>query len=69
MGVLLTLRNTLMLSLLLGLTWVVILVPPGHPVSPAQQYLGVCLNSSTGLYILSTEEDQVFYNYSYKHLL
>ena len=61
MGVILTLRNTLMLSLLLGLTWIVILVPPGQQVSPAQQYLGVCLNSSTGLYILSTEEDQVFH--------
>ena len=61
MGVILTLRNTLMLSLLLGLTWIVILVPPGQQVSPAQQYLGVCLNSSTGLYILSTKEDQVYH--------
>ena len=53
MGVILTLRNTLMLSLLLGLTWVVVLVPEPE-VSPTQ-YIGVCLNASTGLYILSTE--------------
>ena len=58
MGVILSLRNTLMLSLLLGLTWVVVLVPR---VSPAKQVFGVCLNASTGLYILSTEEHQ-FYN-------
>ena len=58
MSVILSLRNTLMLSLLLGLTWVVVLLPQ----SPAQQYIGVCLNATTGLYMLSTEEDQEFYN-------
>ena len=59
MSVILSLRNTLMLSLLLGLTWVVVMVPG---MSPAKQVIGVCLNASTGLYILSTEEHQEFHN-------
>ena len=43
-----TLRNTLLLSVLLGLTWIVAL----FPYSLVQQYLTVLLNGSMGLYIL-----------------
>ena len=42
-------RNTILLSLLLGLTWVVGL----FPTNTAQEYVFVILNSSMGLYILA----------------
>ena len=43
-----TLRNTVLLSLLLGLTWIMAAVP----TSVTQQYLSVILNGLTGVYIL-----------------
>ena len=43
-----TMRNTVLLSLLLGLTWVMALLP----YSLIQQYISVILNGSMGLYIL-----------------
>ena len=43
-----TMRNTVLLSLLLGLTWVTALLP----YSLAQQYISVILNGSMGVYIL-----------------
>ena len=43
-----TLRNTLLLSLLLGLTWITAAVP----TSAAQQWASVLLNGLTGVYIL-----------------
>ena len=61
MSIILTLRNTLMLSLLLGLTWIVVVVPDG---SPAQQYASVILNALTGLYILRNNREQ-FLNTKY----
>ncbi|XP_023348974.1 adhesion G-protein coupled receptor G2, partial [Eurytemora carolleeae] len=42
------LRNTLLISLLLGLTWMVGFLP----TSTLQQYITVCLNASMGIYIL-----------------
>ena len=47
--ILATMRNTILLSLLLGLTWIVALIPS----SAVQQYITVILNASTGLYILA----------------
>ena len=41
-------RNTILLSLLLGLTWVMALIP----YSLIQQYISVILNASVGIYIL-----------------
>ena len=43
-----TMRNTLLLSLMLGLTWMLAAVP----TSVVQQYLSVILNSLSGVYIL-----------------
>ena len=43
-----TMRNTILLSLLLGLTWVMALIP--HSLT--QQYIAVILNGSMGMYIL-----------------
>lgn len=43
-----TLRNTVLLSLLLGLTWITAAIP----TSAAQQYISVILNTSCGFYIL-----------------
>ena len=43
-----TMRNTVLLSLLLGLTWVIAL----FPTSIVQQYIAVILNGSMGMYIL-----------------
>ena len=43
-----TLRNTVLLSLLLGLTWITAAIP----TSAAQQYISVILNTSCGVYIL-----------------
>ena len=43
-----TMRNTVLLSLLLGVTWVMALLP----YSLAQQYISVILNGSMGVYIL-----------------
>ena len=43
-----TMRNTVLLSLLLGVTWVMALLP----YSLAQQYVAVILNGSMGVYIL-----------------
>lgn len=42
-------RNTILLSLLLGLTWITALIP----TSTVQQYITVILNASTGAYILA----------------
>ena len=42
-------RNTILLSVLLGLTWLTALIP----TSAVQQYMSVTLNASTGLYILA----------------
>ena len=42
-----TMRNTVLLSLLLGLTWVMALLP----TSLVQQYISVILNGSMGMYI------------------
>ena len=42
-------RNTILLSLLLGLTWITALIP----TSAVQQYISVILNTSTGVYILA----------------
>ena len=42
-----TMRNTVLLSVLLGLTWITVLIP----ASTIQQYTSVILNASTGLYI------------------
>ena len=41
-------RNTLHLSLLLGVTWIM----AAFPTSVVQQYLSVILNGLTGVYIL-----------------
>ena len=43
-----TLRNTILLSLLLGLTWITAAIP----TSVVQQYISVILNASSGVYIL-----------------
>ena len=43
-----TLRNTLLLSLLLGVTW----ITGAIPASTASLYISVVLNASQGLYIL-----------------
>jgi len=43
-----TMRNTVLISLLLGLTWIVGFLP----YSIAQQYMTVILNASMGIYIL-----------------
>ena len=43
-----TMRNTILLSLLLGITWVMALLP----YSLTQQYISVILNGSMGVYIL-----------------
>ena len=43
-----TMRNTLYLSLMLGLTWII----SALPTSVVQQYISVILNSLTGVYIL-----------------
>ena len=43
-----TMRNTILLSLLLGVTWVMALLP----YSLTQQYISVILNGSMGVYIL-----------------
>ena len=43
-----TLRNTILLSLLLGLTWITAAIP----TSMVQQYISVILNASSGVYIL-----------------
>ena len=43
-----TMRNTVLLSLLLGVTWVMALLP----YSLTQQYISVILNGSMGVYIL-----------------
>ena len=42
-------RNTIFLSLLLGLTWIAALIP----TSTFQQYISVVLNASRGIYILA----------------
>ena len=42
-------RNTILLSVLLGLTWITVLIP----TSTVQQYTSVILNASTGLYIFT----------------
>ena len=47
--ILATMRNTILLSLLLGLTWITAI----FYYSPVQQYITVILNASTGLYILA----------------
>ena len=49
-----TMRNTVLLSLLLGLTWVMALIP----YSLTQQYIAVILNASIGMYILGELESQ-----------
>ena len=46
--ILTTLRNTVLLSLLLGLTWITAAIP----TSAAQQYISIILNASCGVYIL-----------------
>ena len=43
-----TMRTTLLLSLMLGITWIM----AAFPTSIVQQYLSVILNSLTGVYIL-----------------
>jgi hypothetical protein len=50
--VLATLRNTLLLSLLLGLTWFLAIPLPGTSFPPGQQWTAAFLNCSQGLYIL-----------------
>lgn len=47
--ILATMRNTILLSLLLGMTWITAI----FYYSPVQQYITVILNASTGLYILA----------------
>ena len=42
-------RNTILLSVLLGLTWITVLIP----ASTIQQYTSVILNASISLYILT----------------
>ena len=44
-----TMRNTILLSVLLGLPWITSLIP----TSQLQQYISVILNASTGFYILA----------------
>ena len=43
-----TMRTTLLLSLMLGITWIM----AAFPTSVVQQYLSVILNGLTGVYIL-----------------
>ena len=43
-----TMRSTLLLSLMLGITWIM----AAFPTSVVQQYLSVILNGLTGVYIL-----------------